>query len=127
MANCQFAFIAESDFDGYLWTPLISITRHAAAQIFVHFLPAGVEKGGGVVPGVPIFLCQWKQVGFKQKHNHGLGQLTLDGFLGPQGKPRRTWQCPLYLCSSGSNLQVEVELREPLKGAESVLKTLNKP
>ena len=67
MANCQFAFIAESDFDGYLWTPLISITRHAAAQIFVHFLPAGVEQGGKVVPGLPIFFVPMKTSAFSTK------------------------------------------------------------
>ena len=64
MANCQFAFIAESDFDGYLWTPLISITRHAAAQIFVHFLPAGVEKGGGSGAWGANFFVPMKTSGF---------------------------------------------------------------
>ena len=120
MANCQFAFIAESDFDGYLWTPLISITRHAAAQIFVHFLPAGVEQGGKVVPGLPIVLCQWKQVGYKQKQQPWLRQLTLDGFLGlwaNRAAPDSVLCISVILEATNKS-----RLREPLKGAESVLK-----
>ena len=66
----------------------------------------GWNKGEKWCLGCQFFLCQWKQVRFQQKHNHGLRLLTLDGFLGPLGKPRHTWQCPLYLCGSGSNVQV---------------------